>query len=233
MKQIRQAKQAFTLYEDMDPVRQTFLRANAGQCGRDTAHCSPKTIRAVATMDCLVALAHQGSSVASLFCASTLHRYGLPYDFAKLDTQALHETCACCNAPLWDPWLHASRADRIYVWQSHLGRCGGDGRRLHAHEAVKLAMKRLVLSCPDPAGCAFPKDSILIEPPHLRQDQSRPRDIYAVGHSLHMKDTCMDVVITFAIQRSCLSYSSKSSDHFIRKAENDKFRKDARSTKPI
>ena len=188
IKQIRQAKHAFTLYKDMDPVRQTLLRANVGPCGRDTAYCSLKTIRDVATMDCLDALAHKESSYASLFCASTLHRY----DFANLDTQALLETCACCNAPLWDPGLHASRADRIFVWQSHLGRCGGDGRRLHAHEAVKLAMKRLVLSCPYPVGCPFPMASILIEPPHLRQDQSGPGDIYAAGSNLHMKDTCMD-----------------------------------------
>ena len=159
----------------MDQVRQTLLRANVGHCGRDTAHCSLKTLRAVATMDYPAPLAHHESSDASLSCASTLHRYGLSYDFAKLETQALPETFACYNAPLWDPGLHASRADRIFVWQCHLGRCGGDGRRLHAHEAVKLAiMKRLVLSCLDPDGCAFSKDSILIEFPHIRQDQSRP-----------------------------------------------------------
>jgi hypothetical protein len=61
----------------------------------------------------------------------------------------------------------------------------GDGRRHQAHEAVKLVMQRLVLSCPDPVGCAFPKESILIdEPAHLRQDKSRPGDIYAMGTGL-------------------------------------------------
>ena len=85
MEQIRKAKQASALYNDMDPVRQTLLRANAGQCGRDTAHCSLKTIRVIATMDWPSTLAHPESSDASLYCASTLHRYGLPYDFAKLD----------------------------------------------------------------------------------------------------------------------------------------------------
>jgi hypothetical protein len=94
MKQIRQAKHAFSLYNTMDPVRETLLRANAGQCGRDTAHYSLKTIRAVATMDCPSSRANQESSNASLFCASTLHRYGLPYDFAKLDTHELPESCA-------------------------------------------------------------------------------------------------------------------------------------------
>ena len=76
MKQIRQAKQTFVLYNILDPGRQTILIANVGQCERDTAHCSLKTIRAVATMDCPTALAHQESSDASLFFASTLHRYG-------------------------------------------------------------------------------------------------------------------------------------------------------------
>jgi hypothetical protein len=41
----------------------------------------------------------------------------------------------------------------------------GDGRRHQAHEAVKLAMKRFVLSCSDPAGRDFPKESILTKPP--------------------------------------------------------------------
>ena len=45
----------------------------------------------------------------------------------------------------------------------------GGGRRHQAHEVVKLAMKRMVRPCPDPIGCAFPKESILIEPAHLRQ----------------------------------------------------------------
>ena len=43
----------------------------------------------------------------------------------------------------------------------------------------------------------------------------------------------MDIVVTSAMQRSCLTQSSKSSDHAIRKAENEKFRKDARSIVPI
>jgi hypothetical protein len=124
----------------------------------------------IATMDCPTTLAHALTGEASIFCASTLHRYGLPLDCAKLENFTLPETCSCCNAPLWDPGMHTNRADRIFLWQSLLGRCGEDGRRHHAHEAVKLAMKRLLLSFSDPAGCVFPKESILTEPPHFRQD---------------------------------------------------------------
>jgi len=233
MRQTRHVKQATDLLKSMDPIRQTLLRANAGQCGRDSAHCSLQIVRSVATMDCPAALAHTETSEASLYCAATLHRFGLPLDYAKLENYSLPETCSCCNAPLWDLDMHSSRANRIFTWQTHLGRCGGDGRRHQAHEAVKLAMQRLVLSCPDPAGCAFPKASILIEPANLRQDKSRPGDIYAVGAGLYRKDTVMDVVITSVMQRSCLSNTSKSSDYAIRRVESEKFRKDARSVGPI
>jgi hypothetical protein len=95
--------------------------------------------------------------------------------------------------------MQTTRADRIFIWQRHLGRCGGDGRRHPAHEAVKLAMQRLVLSCPEPVGCAFPTESILIEPAHLSQDKSRLGDIYAMGAGLYRKDTMMDLVVTSAL----------------------------------
>ena len=94
-------------------------------------------------------------------------------------------------------------------------------------------MQRLVLSCPNPVGCAFLKESILIEPAHLRQDKSRPGDIYAMGTGLYTKDTVMGLVVTSAPQNSCLTHTSKSSDYAIRKAENEKYKKDARSTGPI
>ena len=68
--------------------------------------------------------------------------------------------------------------------------------RIHTHETIKLTVKRLVLSCPDPAECAFPSASVLIEPRHLRQDNSRPSDIFVMGNGMHRKDYVMDVVVT-------------------------------------
>jgi hypothetical protein len=44
--------------------------------------------------------------------------------------------------------------DKLFVWQSHLGICGGDGRRLH--KVVKMALRDLVLSNPNPGGATFP-----------------------------------------------------------------------------
>jgi hypothetical protein len=83
-------------------------------------------VKAVATMDCPTSLAHVEASEASLFCASTLHRYGLPYEYAKLESCVLPKSCPCCNAPLWDPGLDATRANMIFIWKSHMGRCGGE-----------------------------------------------------------------------------------------------------------
>ena len=104
----------------------------------------------------------------------------------------------------------------------HLAASHGKTRRRRApalaHEVVKLAIKKLVLSCPTPAGCVFPSAYVLIEPRHLRHDNSRPRDLYAMGLGLHPMDVVMDVVITCGLQRSCLSHSSTSSDFVIRDA---------------
>jgi hypothetical protein len=75
---------------------------------------------------------------------------------------------------------------------------------MHAHEAVKLAIKRRVLSCLDPAGCVFLSASILIEPRHLRQDNSRrPGDIFVMGNGMHKNDSVMDVMVTSAMQKTC------------------------------
>ena len=39
MKQTRHVRHALSLFNKMDPVRQTLMRATAGQCGRDSTHC--------------------------------------------------------------------------------------------------------------------------------------------------------------------------------------------------
>ncbi len=64
-----------------------------------------------------------------------------------------------------------------------MDRCGGDGHRLHAHKAVKAIMKNLVLPCSAPARCVYPAPILLIEPRHLRKDNSRHGDMYAIGQA--------------------------------------------------
>jgi len=125
MKQTRHVRHASSLFNKMDPVRHTRMRAIAGQCGRDSRHCSLPTIKAVATMDCPSSLSLEGTFDTFLFCAATLHRYGLPRDFARMENHTLPETCHCCQALLWDPDLALPRCGRIFVWQCHMGRCGG------------------------------------------------------------------------------------------------------------
>ncbi len=96
-----------------------------------------------------------------------------------------------------------------------------------------MAVKRLVLSSYTPGGSVYPAASVLIEPQHLRQDRSRPGDIFAIGNGLHRKDVVMDIVITSVLKHSCLSNATKGSDYVLRTAETVKFRKDSRSCGPI
>jgi hypothetical protein len=234
LKQVRHVKKAHRVLSALNPVKQALLRATAGQCGMDSASCSMDTVREVASLDYPgKGNAEEDSREASLFCAATLHRFGLPVDFARLKAETLPETCACCKAPLWDSAIPGSRMDRIFAWQCHLGRCGGDGRRLQAHEVVKKSMRDLVLSNTIPGGAAFPASSIIIEPLHLRRDKSRPGDILALGRDVHRLDTAMDLVIASALTKSCLSSSSRSSDFVLKGAERVKFGKDRRSVNPI
>ena len=82
-KQIRHAKQAHRVIASLNLIRQSLLRATAGQCGLDLAHCHESTVKAVAGLD-RHGCSEGGSREAALFCASTLHRFGLPVDYARL-----------------------------------------------------------------------------------------------------------------------------------------------------
>jgi hypothetical protein len=179
-------------------------------------------------------MAHAEMSEGVLYTSSMLHRFGLPYDYAKLEDFIMPESRPCCSAPLRDPYQHPSKPDRIFTWQCHAGRCGGDGRRLQAHEVYKLAVKRLVLTSSSPGGSVFLAASVLTEPRHLRQDMSRPGNVYAMGNRMHKKDYVMGIIlITSAIKSSCLTHASKGSNFVIRDVESVKFRKDARSSGPV
>ena len=103
-KQIRHAKQAHRVLSALNPIKQTLLRATAGECGLDSAHCHFATVRDVAKLDRPRGGSQgEGSRETTLFRAATLHRYGQPVDFARLAAETLPEICACCKAPFWDP----------------------------------------------------------------------------------------------------------------------------------
>ena len=96
-----------------------------------------------------------------------------------------------------------------------------------------MTIKKLVLGCPDLGGVVVPPANMIIEPPHLRKDKSRPGDIYIISGSLHQLDSFMDVVISSSLTQSCLMPSLKSSDFMLRKAENMNITKNLRSSRPV
>jgi len=51
IKQVSHAKQAHGIITALNPVKQSLLRATAGQCGMDTAYCNMDTVREVTRLD--------------------------------------------------------------------------------------------------------------------------------------------------------------------------------------
>ncbi len=99
--QMRNIKQAHMVLSRTNLINKALLRAAAGRCGLDSANCCATIVKAIAKMERPGSLTFDEANEASLFCATTLHRFGLPVDFAKLEYSILIESCACCRAPLW------------------------------------------------------------------------------------------------------------------------------------
>ncbi len=173
---------------------------------------------------------HTDLCESSLYNASTLNLHGLPYDYSSFQPDALPSCCPTCNDALKHPLRPESHHKSMFTWQSHLVRCGGDGRCLQTHEVVKLFLKRLALSNPDPGGIAIPSALLLIEPIHLRSDDSRPRDLYVMAGGSHAKDAALDLMISSSLSQSTLLQTSKSADYVLRKGDNVKCCKDLRNT---
>jgi len=111
LKQCRHIKKAHRVLSNMDPVRGALMRASAGQCDMDYVGCAASTMEDVTGLDHKVSTDKEGTSERSLFFAATLHSFGLPYEYARLETYVLQETSACYKAPLWDMAVRGSRAD--------------------------------------------------------------------------------------------------------------------------
>jgi len=109
---------------------------------------------------------HGDSSEATLFCVATLHRFGLPFDYVKLEPKTMPEIDVC----LLQVSVVGPEDKRHQIGQNHflsvsprkMMREGG--RRLQTHDVIKRALKDLVFSNPNPGGAAFPASSILTEP---------------------------------------------------------------------
>ena len=113
-------------------------------------------VHAVATMDRPEKYAHLDLSKFTLYSASTLHLHELPFDYYALRFVKPADACLVCSTALTDPLKPDPLHKRLFSWQSHMGRCGGDGQRTQAYEVVKMTIKRLALCNPDPGGIAIP-----------------------------------------------------------------------------
>ena len=137
-------------------MQRALMLSKAGQCGLDSAKAGLPEVVAVATTDCPSGYEHMDLSESALYSTATPNLHGLPYDFASLQSLVPPFCCPICNAASTDPLQPEPLHMRLFTWQSHLGRCGGDGRCLQAHDIVKLFLKRLALSNADPGGVAVP-----------------------------------------------------------------------------
>ncbi len=154
-------------------MQRALMLSRSGLCVVETAKADMTVVQDVATMNRPSNYEHLDLNEATLNTASTLHLHDMPYDFDSFRIIDPLSCCSTCNAALSDPIMPEPLHTRMHTWQSHLGRCGSDGRCLQAHEEVKLAVKRLALCNPNPGGIALPSNLLLIEPIRLRSDDSR------------------------------------------------------------
>ena len=195
LKQTRHVRQAHAMCTESSMAQRALMLSRAGQCGLDHTNVSLDVVETMATMDRPERYAHLDISESMLYSASTLHLYGLPFDYDALRSVDHQDACPVCHTALTDPLRPENLRARLFSWQTHMGRCGGDERCNQAHEMVKLVVKQLALCNPDPGGIAIPPSQLILEVKHLRSDASRPGDQYAIVGGLHAKDVAMDVLI--------------------------------------
>ena len=199
-------------------AQRALMLSRVGQCELDTANVSLDVVETVATMDRPEKYTHLDINESTLYSASTLHLHGLPFDYDTLQSVDPPYACPICHTALTDPLRPEDLRARLFSRQTHMGRCGGDGRCNQAHEVLKLTVKRLALYNLDPVGIAIPPSQLILEAKHSRSDSSRPGDLYARVRGLHAKDAAVDVVICSTMSKSCLKNSSTSSDFVLRHA---------------
>ena len=182
LKPSRHVRRANEVWRDGADMQRALMLSRAGQCGIETAKTTNHYVEAVAYMDRPANYSHMdlGESIMDS-TAPTLQLHGLPYDYESSASLESQTVCPVYNVALCNPLHPRALHTRVFTWQSHMGRCGGDGKCTQAHEVVKVATKRLALCNPDPGGIAVTSSHILIEPRHLRSDDSRPWDLYVVA----------------------------------------------------
>ncbi len=127
LKQSRHIRQAYAVWTARTVTQKALMLSRSGQCGLDTAKAALPEIKAMATMDRPEKFTHLDLSEALLYSASTLHLHGLPFDYDALRLVVPPDICPICNTALTDPLRPVPLHDRLFSWQTHMGRCGGDG----------------------------------------------------------------------------------------------------------
>jgi len=146
------------VWTDGTVTQRALMLSRSGQCGLVTAKASLPEIQTVAKMDRPERYAHMDLSESTMYAAKTLHLHGLPFDYDALRDVVPPDMCPICSTALTDPLRPVPLHERLFSWQTHMGRCGGDGRRTQVHKVVKLVVKRLALCNPDPGGTAIPSN---------------------------------------------------------------------------
>ena len=98
---------------------------------------------------------------------------------------------------------------------------------------VLHVIKRLALCSHDPSGTTFLSKQLLIEPRHLRSDDSRSGDLYAIAWGRHAKDVAINIMVTSGLSKSCLLHTSTSSDYALKLAGTKKSTTNVRSPIPL
>ena len=140
----------------------------------------------VVTMDIPDKYSHADLSDSTLYSASTLHLYGLTYDYDSYRST--------------DPHLCAQYATLLY-WALYDRKISTPGYSPSSHTWTNVVVMA---------------DAYLLEKKRMRSDASRPRDLYDIAGGTHAKYAAMDGIIVSSMYKSCLLHSSTSSDYVLR-----------------
>ena len=157
---------------------------------------------------------HLSGSDGILFGVSTLHKLGIPYTDSLEAADTLPSTCTCCSTVILGPETDTlTRAQRLWLWQAHMARCGGPGGRwLQVHDVLKLGLKHLILCHSEPGGTLAPGDRVDYELSGLQTDASKPGDVYRRMLGA-LRDIAMDVCIASCTKKTGLTDAADNPDH--------------------
>jgi hypothetical protein len=100
MKQSRHVRQAHAVWAEDTTIQRSLMLSRAGQCGITTTKATLAEVHVVATMDKPEKFSHIDLSESLLYSASTLHLYGLFFDYDALRSVKPPDACPACSIAL-------------------------------------------------------------------------------------------------------------------------------------